>query len=1104
MSAKRVMFNAWFVCISLAALLATPAVLRAQVDESYSVTYSPYAAHRSVHTQLGPTGARAWLRGYHLVVSAIQHESPAFGTLELGDVIIGAAGTMFGQDADPRITLGNAITAAEAQGKPLELTLLRDGAQRVIGVKLQPMPPFSKTWPANCPKSEQILLDACEALAALQVPGGTIVTSGNFGTINGGLLFLASGRPEFLDNARRAAHDIADNEYGFYQSLNNWQMGYGGIFLAEYYLATGDDTVLPGLQRMCDVIVGGMMLSGTWGHRSPSGGYGGLNVTGLPCALTLVLAKECGLKIDEEALDHTLDFFARYAGTGTIPYGDHMPYRNLDDNGKNSTAAVLMHLAGRQEEARAFAASVAESYWQRELGHTGGYFSIHWGPLAARLAGEEKLRQFLDYQRWYHELSRQWTGHITMLPYKEAMTRFDAQTYVGAGGPFTTGGLGLLYAMQKNNLRITGAPPSVFSAKLKGPIAELRDLYLARDWQAFDEMLAESFNERVPAAANPAVSQLRAARERAKAAIDHDLMRMDSYLISGGPYEASVLLESLRTTYGQDADPRFAAYDEKLAGQTWLINEGAAFYEAWMPARNQAVKTWIPQGASLAEQLRNTKVRHLPVWEPLSPTSDQTPQAWRTRPDSLAEGLPDDWYAVDFDDSAWPVTEGIKTGGDNLAARRTFDIDDLEGQKLRVRVRTVRPTRTRVYLNGKLIADLERGQRSSYAAIELKPEVFGLLKNEGNVLAVTAEATTSSDRNKLDVGLEINRYGVHPQHLPIDYAQTHDTADLPDDTNTELLVTMSMDRYRDKLRERYDAKTVDALITNLGDIIPYYRTLAVNALVGKGPAGVEAALRLRDAGDWPTRSAVLEVVAEAAQSEDHDFGGLTKAQLPWVTQRLKDEHYWVRFRACRALQAMGKDAAAAAPKLAEAAGDSHEWVRTAAMSALKAVEPDDALAIAATKRAMDRTNSSFRILRHARHLLENHEADDAQRLAILVAILRQPPEGGGGAALKPIMDQAVELDPQGEMVIPVLIDAAADKTGLSRHRGNPFGHAIDILGHYGPKAADALPTLRRILADDTKPMKHHHDAARAAIEAITGQPEPGSESADTAAVEANS
>jgi hypothetical protein len=90
---------------------------------------------------LGPTGMRGWIfcdrhtttSSRQIKVTKVEKGSPADGVLEVGDVILGAGGRLF--DDDARILFGKAITKAEKteyRGR-LSLILWRNGKiERVV------------------------------------------------------------------------------------------------------------------------------------------------------------------------------------------------------------------------------------------------------------------------------------------------------------------------------------------------------------------------------------------------------------------------------------------------------------------------------------------------------------------------------------------------------------------------------------------------------------------------------------------------------------------------------------------------------------------------------------------------------------------------------------------------------------------------------------------------------------------------------------------------------------------------------------------------------------------------------------------------------------
>lgn len=1091
-----VMFCAIFGWLQSAALAAVSAK---------AVVYSPHGDKLSCHMNMGPTGAAAWMRGYHFQVMRIDQGSPAHGVLALGDVVTGADGIAFGPEADARITLGNAIGRAEASGEPLVLAVMRDGAAQTVAITLPALGAHAPGWPFDDAKSRTILSAACRSLLDAQLPNGKIPTDGEMGSFLTGLLLLASGDSLYLDGARRAVYYVDSLDY-LKIDYNNWPMGYGGLLLAEYYLATGDESVLEKLTWIADELARGQMLCGSWGHKSPGAGYGALNQPGIVDAITLVLARECGIDVDQQALDKALAFFSRYAELGSVPYGDHMPGGMLDDNGKNASAAVLMHLAGKDRESDAFSRSVAMSGWMREDGHTGAFFSTVWGPLGASLAGPDALREFMDYQGWFYNLSRTWKGDLLHLPYQEALTRFDDSGYVYFGGDFTTGGIGLTFALPQRRLRILGAPPSVFSphTDLSSPaLRAARRHYRVRDWKALDQTLAAvSADDLTTPADKQGFAQFKTARALLIASTGQTLLEIESNLANGDAYRASEQFLALKRRLGDKGDARFAELEERFAddGTSRAVRDGKRLSDACAELKSISVMSWTSQGWQARRLLEGMPTLRPPVWEPLLPTAPLATTSWRTLHAGASEELPEGWDQPGFDDGAWKAGErivlavdvaaGVSLPRGAVAARCTFMVGDPVGAKLRVRLQTVRPARTRVYLNGVLVVDAVRGQRGGYATIELDDSALGLLKPGENLLAVMSTAQGDGG-NRLDVGLDIARSLSERRSLAVDRAEAVAVPafDGLDDT---LRVRETRDRMAAALQARYDQKPVDELLADLEASVPYVRQLAENALVGKGPDGIKAAVALGSHSDWKVRSAVCNVIAKAygkysKQEASEPEIALLKAQVPLLTALLADAHFWVRVRAAIALDGFGEAAAPALPALALLVQDPEEWVRTAAIKAIRSAKPSPAVAVQAAMQVLERPGSAYPAPSVAVALLRDHAGAAApERLDALLQLLRHPPEGDGNGLLGEVMEMALVLDPEGAELIPVLIEAAEDKTHLSRQRGNPRGKAIELLGRYGSKAARAVPVLESILASEED--KSQHAAAQTALEAINALP----------------
>ena len=121
---------------------------------------------------------------------------------------------------------------------------------------------YAKTAPWECPKSEKILRKGLQALAT-RIAGPEYKSVAITRSLNA-LALLASGKKEYQRLIKKEA-DWASNFSS--NGYKTWHYGYVIIFLAEYVIATGDQTVLPGLRRLAIECANGQSVVGSWGHR---------------------------------------------------------------------------------------------------------------------------------------------------------------------------------------------------------------------------------------------------------------------------------------------------------------------------------------------------------------------------------------------------------------------------------------------------------------------------------------------------------------------------------------------------------------------------------------------------------------------------------------------------------------------------------------------------------------------------------------------------------------------------------------------------------------------------------------------------------------------
>jgi hypothetical protein len=409
---------------------------------------------------LGATGARGWMYCNQMVttdarqiaITKVEKGSPAEGVLATGDVLLGAGGKAFSYD--PRTELGKALTAAETEagGGKLMLTRWRAGKVEEVTLQLSVLGSYCATAPFDCPKSKRILEQGCKALAAsMDRPSGEPITR----SLNA-LALLASGDASYLPLVKKEAQWAAEFSA---KDMQTWRYGYVMMLLAEYAMATGDQSVMPGLKRLALESAQGQSAVGSWGHgfAKPDGrlrGYGMMNSPGLPLTIGLVMARAAGVK--EPAMDLAIERSARllrfYIGKGAIPYGDHHPWiENHDDNGKCGMAAVLFNLLDEWQGATFFSRmSVASHGPERDTGHTGNFFNMLWSMPGVALGGQHATGAWMkEFGAWYFDLARQWDGRFP----HQGPPENNRDSYASWD---CTGAYLLAYAMPLKKIMLTG------------------------------------------------------------------------------------------------------------------------------------------------------------------------------------------------------------------------------------------------------------------------------------------------------------------------------------------------------------------------------------------------------------------------------------------------------------------------------------------------------------------------------------------------------------------------------------------------------------------------------------------------------------------------
>jgi len=432
-----------------------------------------YSSRPDLKTQknincIGATGIKARIyKGLVVKFEGAVPNSPADGKFTVGQIIIGVNGVPF-EGNNLYVVLGKALTLAEAtDGKMVfDVKDSEDAATRQVTVRIPVLGAYSKTWPIHCQKSRRIIKQAADFYATDKEFKKTYFDSRGIGGALTCLFLMSTGDDSYLPvvkeyfaNFPKDVNAIGDH---------TWNNGYNGIACGEYYLRTGDKSVLPILQYYCDDAQKRQKFGRGWVHWGTgiSPGYvaGGLmNPAGAQILTTLLLGKECGVDVDQDTLTGSLRYWYRFVGHGTVPYGDHRPEGGLGSNGKDGMAAAMMQVAsgsqgnvGIYEKAKKYLSmSMVTSYPIMVTGHgDDGRGDGIWRGISSAYTLEFDATQYHDimnHLQWWYDLSRRPSGALGMA----TTVRFDD---VGSGAA-----VALSYTAPLKKLRMTGAPRSKYA-----------------------------------------------------------------------------------------------------------------------------------------------------------------------------------------------------------------------------------------------------------------------------------------------------------------------------------------------------------------------------------------------------------------------------------------------------------------------------------------------------------------------------------------------------------------------------------------------------------------------------------------------------------------
>ena len=420
-------------------------------------------------------------------VKYIYKNSLAEGKLQLEDVIVGVDGKKFDNDFSRRI--GLAIDKAEGSTGKVVLNVVRGGKAIEVPFNLPKIGSFSATYPYNCAKSDLILETACDWLVRHMDGEGRLDGGGSIvNSAVGGLALLGSGNPKYHDNVKRLTETMVrffsvtkagSDDVWPGQGLSTWSVVYGAIYLSEYFLVSGDASVLPTLVKLNKNIEIRQFHKAPpavrnaipdkdkeaplywFGHEflATDGMYHNLGVNVANAVLGWELLSECGVSINRENFEKTRDYIQVACPGGEMKYagGPNQSSGDGDAMGRTGVLGVAYALCGDRKDHNTKIASVLNRL------QTANYFHAHassamgksWGTLGMAALDPVVFRTAMDTYKYDYSLVRLNDGSFAANPAlhpQNAGGKIDFEF----GRKWTTAYNALIFTLGKGQLRIAG------------------------------------------------------------------------------------------------------------------------------------------------------------------------------------------------------------------------------------------------------------------------------------------------------------------------------------------------------------------------------------------------------------------------------------------------------------------------------------------------------------------------------------------------------------------------------------------------------------------------------------------------------------------------
>lgn len=388
---------------------------------------------------LGPDKLGAGLLGFDalteheqdvLSVMTVRPGSPAAkAKLKAGDIILAVDHAPLPlNDLNPgwewfhtshEARLGRATEEAfDKRLNALRLTVLRDGAPTVLELPINAdrSRSFATMDPSRDPEAQKLLDDMLKFLVNNQKDNGSW-SDDIIRTTFSSLALLSTRDNKHLSRVRKAVNWSLEKypEPEKYGGLGFWSAGYAGILYSEWYLATGDERVLPHLDKIRDWAIAGQVKC-KWDVPALGHGPGGL-----PYDNKGLVAPSCHLLVAEALATRCLrksgiwELVMPYmelawsnpkeGGHGSLGYNNS--YKDTEEFwSRSGLFAIAAHLRNQRTDMRdAMTGFMRGHYpWFRNS-HAYGEPGGSWGLLGLNIAAPDAYREIMPAYKWWFSLA---------------------------------------------------------------------------------------------------------------------------------------------------------------------------------------------------------------------------------------------------------------------------------------------------------------------------------------------------------------------------------------------------------------------------------------------------------------------------------------------------------------------------------------------------------------------------------------------------------------------------------------------------------------------------------------------------------------------------